>query len=163
MAYVGLIKGWERDPDRLWGQQVWVTPIDGGTPALVYQSPRAERLKGPTWSPDGKMLAFTVGTNADAECRGVVFVPLGTDGRAAGSPTRIELPDGTYSKLAGWSSDNQIAVMFSAPELDALYTVPISGGKSVQLTPKNAWMPSWTPDGKRIFSMGCMAMTNGPT
>ncbi len=154
MAYVGLIKGWERDPDRLWGQQVWVTPIDGGSPALVYQSPRAERLWGPTWSPDGKMLAFTVGTSPGDEGRGIVFVPLGTDGRAAGSPTRIELRDGTNSKLAGWSSDNQIAVMFSAPELYAIYTVPISGGQAVQLTSKPAQMPSWTPDGKRIFFDG---------
>ena len=155
IAYVGLIKGWEKDPDRFWGQQVWVTSIDGGDPILVYQSPPSERLRGPIWSPDGKVLAFVTGTSLDAACGEAVFVPAGANGRPTGSPIRLKLPEPTYDKLCGWGADNTIGVVIASAELEALYSVPASGGKAVQLTPKDAMIPSWTPDGKRLYFDGC--------
>ncbi len=155
IAYCGWIKGWEIDPDRFWPQQVWVTSVDGGDPTLVYQSPSSERIRGPIWSPDGKVLAFVAGTSAAGGCDEVVFVSIGADGRRTGSPDRMKLPEPTGEKLGGWGSDNAIAVVLSSPELEALYSVPAYGGKAVQLTPKDAMMPSWTPDGKRIYFDGC--------
>jgi Tol biopolymer transport system component len=155
IAYSGWTKGWEKDPDRSWPQQVWVTWIDGGAPTLVYQSPPSERLRGPIWSPDGKVLAFVTGTGLDAGCGEAVFVSVGADGRPIGSPARVKLPEPTYDKLCGWGADKTIGVVISSAELDALYSVPASSGKAVQLTPKDALVPSWTPDGKRIYFDGC--------
>jgi Tol biopolymer transport system component len=155
IAYSAWTKGYEKDPDHLWPQQVWVTSIDGGDPIQVYQSPPSDRIRGPIWSPDGKMLALVTGTALHAGCEEVVFVPVGVDGRPVGSPGKMKLTEATYDKLCGWGTDNKIGVVLSSAELYALYSVPASGGKAVQLTPKGAMLPSWTPDGKRIYFDGC--------
>jgi Tol biopolymer transport system component len=134
---------------------VWVADVAGGTPVLVFELPPPGRLRTPVWSPDGKMLAFlaTMAKNTD-ECELLFIAPIAPDGRPARPPAKIELPHQTVDKLTGWSKDNKIGLVFRAPEITALYTVPASGGKAVQLTPKEAWMPSWTPDGKRIYFDG---------
>jgi Tol biopolymer transport system component len=158
IAYVGRLPGPERDPKSPVGRQVWVTDVDGGTPALIFELPPGGRLNSPVWSPDGRMLAFL----ATLDNPGIMFsnygllfiAPIAPDGRPAGPPAKIELPHKTMGKLAGWSKDNRIGLALPAPEIEAIYTVPASGGKAVQLTPKEASMPSWTPDGKRIYFAG---------
>ena len=160
IAYLGLLRNPDRDPDLPVGRQVWVTNVAGGTPALMFELPSPGRLSRPVWSPDGKMLAFLVNTSVD---RGTSFVSdwgslfiasIGPDGRPAGPPTKIELPHKTNYGLAGWSNDNKIGLVLPAPEVASIYTVPASGGKAVQLTPREAMMPSWTPDGKSIYFAG---------
>jgi len=84
----------------------------------------------------------------------MMIIPLRDDGRAAGSPSVVKLPRVALSKPLGWSPDNRIGLSFNAPELTAIYTVPSSGGKAAQLTPKYATMPRWTPDQKKIFFYG---------
>ncbi len=160
IAYLGLLRNPDRDPDLPVGRQVWVTNVAGVTPALMFELPSPGRLSRPVWSPDGKMLAFLVDTSVD---RGISFVSdwgsllivsIAPDGRPAGPPTKIELPHKTNYGLVGWSNDNKIGLVLPAPEVASIYTVPASGGKAVQLTPKEAMMPSWTPDGKRIYFAG---------
>jgi Tol biopolymer transport system component len=155
IAYSAWTKGYEKDPDHLWPQQVWVTSIDGGDPIRVYQSPPSDRIRGPIWSPDGKILALVTGTALHSGCEEVVFVQVGADGRPVGSPAKMKLTEATYDKLCGWGTDNKIGVVLSSAELFALYSVSASGGKAVQLTPKDAMLPSWAPDGKRIYFDGC--------
>jgi Tol biopolymer transport system component len=160
MAYVGLLPDPERDPERPIGRQVWVANVAGGTPVLIFELPPPGRLRNPVWSPDGKMVAFLVaplvdwGANPGMECGFLYIASIAPDGHAVGSPTKIELPQKTMYKLAGWSKDNKIGLEFPAPKIVAIYTVPASGGKAVQLTPKEASLPSWTPDGKRIYFVG---------
>jgi Tol biopolymer transport system component len=155
IAYSGWGKGFEKDPDRPRPQQIWVRSIDGGDPNLVYQSPPSENLRGATWSTDGKVLAFVTGTNVHSGCEEVLFVRMGPDGRPAGTPTRMKLTESTYDRLCGWGADNSIGVVIPSTEVDAVYSVPAAGGKAVQLTPKEGFLPSWTPDGKRIYFDGC--------
>jgi Tol biopolymer transport system component len=73
----------------------------------------------------------------------------------------IKLPQKTWRKPAGWCPDNRIGLVFSSSELTAIYSVPASGGKAVQLTAKWATMPSWTPDGKWIYFMGAHQEESG--
>ena len=153
IAYVARLA----NPDRAdpLGRQVWVTDVGGGAPQLVYELPAPGRLRNPVWSPGGNVLAFLANPQRlSDECGLLLLASVGPDGRPVGAPTKIELPHGTVNKLAGWSTDNKIGLIFRAPELTAVYTVPSSGGKAVQLTPKHAWMPSWSPLGARIYFDG---------
>jgi Tol biopolymer transport system component len=160
IAYVGLLPNPDRDPEVPVGRQVWVADVAGGTPTLVFELPAQSRLHSPIWSPDGKMLAFLVASTVDwgvapgIGCGLMFIVPISPDGRPAGAPTKIELPRKTGRRLAGWSNDNKIGLALPNPEVAVIYTVPASGGTAVQLTPKAASMPSWTPDGKRIYFAG---------
>ena len=166
IAYVGMLPEPERAPENPVGRQVWVTDVAGGTPALIFEVPPRGRLCSPVWSPDGKMLAFlaTLVNPGFPAAYGLLFIaPIAPDGRPAGPPAKIELPHKTGGKLAGWSRNNKIGLTFRAPEIAAIYTVPAPGGKAVQLTPKGAWMPSWTPDGKRIYFNGVHHGTEAST
>jgi Tol biopolymer transport system component len=157
IAYVGLLPDPQRDPKSPVGRQVWVTDVAGGTPVLIFELPPNGRLCSPVWSPDGKMLAFlaTLENPGIWGNYGLLFIaPIAPDGRPAGPPAKIELPRKTMGRLAGWSKDNKIGLDFYAPGITAIYTVAASGGKAVQLTPKDASMPSWTPDGTRIYFAG---------
>ncbi len=155
IAYTGLLPRPNDDPQRRFARQVWVADVAGGAPVLIFELPPPGLLRNPVWSPDGKMLAFlaTMAKGTD-ECGLLFIASIAPDGHPAGPLAKIELPHMTMEKLAGWSKDNKIGLEFPAPEITALYTVPASGGKAVQLTPKEAWMPSWTPDGKRIYFDG---------
>jgi len=153
IAYLVLAGVGERPRPR--GREVWVVPVAGGAPALLYRLEGPGILRGPTWSPDGKIIAFLLN---HAE-RGDLFdemmlLPVSEEGRPSASPTVIKLPQGTWRKPSGWSSDNRIGLLIDSPVLTALYSVPASGGKAVQLTPKLGAMPAWTPDGKRICFIG---------
>ncbi len=150
---MGLLKDPERPPDSPLGRQIWVTSVDGGKGELAYELPRPQRLRNPTWSPDGKWLAFLVCPRTDYATQ-MMLVQIRPDGRPAGTPVTVDLPRTSSEYLPGWGADNKIGLVIRTPETTALYTVPASGGKAAQLTPKEGWMPSWTPDGKRIYFAG---------
>ena len=55
--------------------------------------------------------------------------------------------------LAGWTPNNELGVFIQSEQHQAIYTVPASGGKAVQITPEGDWpyYPRWSPDGTRIY------------
>ena len=129
---------------------VWVMPVQGGTPVRVADVPN--RARSPVWSPDGKMLAFLTEAGQDSESKELWIVPVSERGKLVAAPTKIGLPDATYHLLAGWTSENKIALFFPSPLHQAIYTVPASGGKATQVTPSGyAFHPRWSPDGNRIY------------
>ncbi len=153
IAYVGLKEIEGRSPEKPDGRQIWVTQVKEGTPHLIYEMATPGRVRCPIWSPDSTHLIFLVGPENDDESQ-LMIVPINQDGGTAASPVKIDLPQKTGSQLPGWGSDNKIGLIFNSPEITALYTVPITGGKAVQMTSHAAYMPSWTPDGKRIYFGG---------
>jgi len=160
IAYVGLqsVEGEGVPANKPQGRQLWVIPTEGGAARLVYEMSAPGSLLDPMWSPDGTVLAFLVrrqaSFNAELEATPLVFVHVTPEGRAASPPIEIELPQLTWAVLPGWGSDNRIGLVFNSTRVIALYTVSASGGKALQVTASDAFMPSWAHDSSRIYFGG---------
>ena len=128
----------------------WVIPASGGTPVRLTDS--SNYASGPVWSPDSKMIAYTCRKDTRRNIMQVLIVPLSEKGRPMRSPKVIELPQDTYMISAGWSLNNKIGFLLENPRTQAIYTVPLAGGKATQVTPEGwANNPCWALDGKRLF------------
>lgn len=146
IAYVKRYRS--KDGKRL--SEGWVIPTTGGTPIRVTDS--SKHINGPVWSPDGKMIAFTYRKDLNRNIKEVLIVPVSENGRPLNSQEVIELPQETFLITAGWSLNNKIGFHLVNPRYQAIYTVPLSGGKATQVTPEG-WgnNPCWALDGKRLF------------
>ncbi|MGD8499867.1 MAG: tetratricopeptide repeat protein, partial [Phycisphaerales bacterium] len=152
IAYVGYRKreAWQRyrEISRFHGD-LWVVPSAGGTPVKLASVDG--QLEGPVWSPDGKYIAAHNGSNE------IWVFPLSPDASSAGEPEKIALPRSSWrNMLAGWTPDDELGVFISTEQQCAIYTVPASGGRAVQISPPGASprYPRWSPDGERIYFRG---------
>jgi Tol biopolymer transport system component len=150
IAYVKI------NPNNNLGEEIWVISAKGGKPTLVC-SEADVIVKSPVWSPDGKMIAFLSRKYKKGyanESNELWIVPVSENGNRKSKINKIKLPVGTTYQLAGWSNNHKIGVLLPSPRITGIYTVPSTGGKSVRLTTKPAWMPCWSPDGQRIYFDG---------
>lgn len=104
--------------------------------------------KAPSWSPDGKRIAFT--QQSTMFSKAAIFVV----DAAGGMPTRVTA-DGWYSNPR-WSPDGS-RLAFSVWEGDAfvnseVYVVNVDGSGLTNVTESAAYDadPSWSPDGTRL-------------
>lgn len=130
---------------------LWSVPATGGQATLLTTSEAYER--SPVWSPDGKQLAFASNRHGNYD----VFVMPAKGGAAtrltwhsANDIPSAFTPDGaqvlfTSSRMLA-TSDRQ----FPDAGLGELYTVPLSGGKAVQLISSAAHHARYAPDGNSI-------------
>jgi Tol biopolymer transport system component len=143
------------NPQNELGNEIWVIPSTGGNPVLV--SNNAGVVKSPVWSPDGSMIAFLARkykkgwNNASNE---LWIVPVSKNGGLTDLAAKISLDYSTSSMLSGWSQDNKIGFWLDTPYKNVVYTVQATGGQAMQVTPKNSWIPGWSPDGKYLFFEG---------
>jgi len=142
----------DNPPGRL--SEVWVISADGHDPVKVSGDLRENLSQtGPTWSPDGRMIAFgriVIKPNLRSK---VCIISVSEKGGPLASPVEIELPLFTTNFMTGWTPDNKIGLLLETPYHEYVYTVPVSGGKASQVSPLDglASHPRWSPDGKRIF------------
>jgi Tol biopolymer transport system component len=132
---------------------LWVIPSEGGTPVQVTSLPSLQ-IFGPTWSPDGKMIAF-IRRPGIGDPKEIWIAPVTNKGNPSAPPTKVDLPLASYQEVAGWTSDNKIGLQLMNPEYEIIYTVNSSGGIATQVT-QQGWTeyPKWSPDGKKIFFRG---------
>lgn len=133
--------------------QVWIRPVDGETSFLVADSTRVRYP--PVWAPDSRQLAFIRESDpGDTGGQEVWVVPIAEDGRPAGEPRVFSLPQ-IALVLSGWTPDDELAVFLYGEARHALYTVPVEGGRAVQITPNRmVFHPRWTRDGSAIVYRG---------
>jgi TolB protein len=115
----------------------------GAAPARVA-APRFVGNDAPSWSPDGRQIAFTSFRHG----RGDIFV-MNTDG----SGERRITSNPTHDDLATWSPDgSRIAFVSSRDGNLELYVMNADGSGQTRLTtnPEEDFSPSWSPDGRRI-------------
>jgi Tol biopolymer transport system component len=144
--------------------QVKVVAVQGGATAVVHES--EGRPFAPTWSPDGTMIAFGHSSKkGETENSEICIVPVSSEGRPLGEPTRIPLgrlvsttlrgePARKYvNLLGGWSRRDEIALLLDTPFDEGIYTVPAAGGRATRVGLVGR-EPRWSPDGSRIYFRG---------
>ncbi len=144
--------------------QVKVVAVQGGATAVVHES--EGRPSAPTWSPDGTMIAFGHWSKkGETEKSEICIVPVSSEGRPRGEPTRISLealvsttlrgePARKYvNLLGGWSRRDEIALLLDTPFDEGIYTVPAAGGRATRVGLVGR-EPRWSPDGSRIYFRG---------
>lgn len=125
------------------GGEIWSVGRDGGEARRLVTG--TGRNRGPVYSPDGTLLAFTGVSERNAD---VYVVPA--SGGAARRLTYHPDPD----EAIGFTPDGANVLFRSTRttprDLPQLFTVPVSGGFPTQLPLPSGDDASYSPDGKRL-------------
>jgi serine/threonine protein kinase/Tol biopolymer transport system component len=126
-----------------WDTNLWRAPVSGHEPPVRLVA-STRRDSDPSYSPDGKMIAFT----SDRSGRHEIWAS-----RSDGSqPTQLTTMGKAFH--ASWSPDSaQVAFVSSAEGNQEIYVVRASGGSPKRLTnhPARDLSPSWSRDTKWIY------------
>ncbi|HJV90768.1 MAG TPA: PDZ domain-containing protein [Holophagaceae bacterium] len=123
--------------------EIWDVPRGGGEARRLVTG--LGRCRGPLYSPDGRLLAFTGVYDGNQD---VYVVPA--DG---GEPRRLTYHPGPDEAL-GWTPDGK-AILFrssraASRDLEQLFTVPVTGGHPTRLPLPSGQEGAFSPDGKRL-------------
>ena len=128
------------------GSHLELLDLASGRREVIYTVPYS--IQAPNWTPDGKSLIFN-------DAKGLVYnfdlaartpVQINTGSVTANNNDHVISFDGKMLGLSSYVKDLGGSI---------IYTVPITGGTPVQITPKGpSYMHGWSPDGKFLVFCG---------
>lgn len=153
----------------MWLRDVMISP-DGQQIAFCYKGDiytvsvnggEAHRLTTqnsyesyPIWSPDSKQIAFA----SDRHGNNDVYIMSANGGDAtrltfnsAGELPTAFTPDGKNVLFSAAIQDQASSMLFPSGRLTELYSVPVKGGRSIQISGNAIQMVCYTPDGKKFL------------
>ncbi len=138
-----------------------------GDTARVVDGDYEEEL--PSWSPDGKQIAFVskrARKDWDRDDNYDVYI---VDAKPHAQPRQLTTSPGkdndpSYGAPAAWSPDGKYIAFTIGGPLNLIYyatqhlaVIPVSGGNAKVLTAsydRNVWNPQWSPDSRKIYFIG---------
>ncbi|HVQ43314.1 MAG TPA: hypothetical protein VMS54_13935 [Vicinamibacterales bacterium] len=134
---------------------LYLIPVQGGDPRPLTRPPPPGADRTPTFSPDGRRLAYVscAGPSIRTGCH-VNVLDVNSAFAAAGSPRQVtQVPDTTILGLA-WSRDGK-SLIYGAEELSVnyLWRVGVDGQRPperIEMAGAGAVFPSISPGGDRL-------------
>ena len=124
------------------GQPYWI----GAKPYRKLFSPRATNFGSPTWSPDGRSLAFTAFQGVENRDVWVMNADGSDQHRLRKTPY--------FEGNVDWSPVGGSLVFDSGSWVSNVYVMKTNGTALRLLTPTRGWVgsgqPAWSPDGKKV-------------
>ncbi len=176
VAYLVAENQMEKDKDQPWKSvtQLWVVPSAGPATAARQFTRGEKSVSNPAWSPDSKLLAFTMDAGDEKDAKPQVWFLYADGGEAwqvtkhkSGVRTFQFSPDGKTLLLVATAPPNEDEEKRKKQKDDAvvvdhdykmaqLWTWDIAGGQEKQITKGDFTVsdPRWSPDGTHItFTM----------
>lgn len=127
-------------------RDIFIMPTTGGEPIRVTDHPASDNW--PTWSFDGRRLAFFSGRSGENE---IWVVKISPEGKPEGEPVQVSQGGAGRNSLFSWTKDGKIGIS-KTPAVMNIFITDLDSGKETQLTKMliNDQRPRWSPDGTQV-------------
>jgi TolB protein len=143
-------------PCSSWCSHMYVMTVDGTTPLLLQTGDSLDNPARPSWSPDGKRIAFVQGQFGPHGFESRHIYTMNADGTGV-----TQLTHSGYDEWPAWSPDGR-KILFASSEDDpskglqyGIFEMDPDGSNVRQLRSgfRDSW-PAWSPDGSLIAFVG---------